>query len=522
MPTFTSDLADPSTPLEPFWNECVGSGHAPLALRADWLEQLGRCRKELGMRHVRFHGLMSDRMGTFLIHKDQPLYSFHNIDKVYDGMLGVGVRPVVELSFMPSPLASGSKTVMHYADNVTPPKDWGQWDTLVRKLARHWIDRYGIAEVSAWPIEVWNEPNLEAFYTGKFEDYCTLYEHTSRALKEVDDRLRVGGPVTAKNAWLEQFVDHCEKHDLPLDFLSTHIYPTDAKGSEGDDTVTQLAHSHRGVLREKAEAAFKAAKGREVWYTEWSSSSNPRDPLHDEPFAAAYATKAVLDNAGLVKAYSWWTFSDIFEENYFPSAVFQGGFGMLTIYNTPKPVYSAYRLMAALGEELLPVDGGHETVARWVTRGPQRVAVMLSNVALPRHEIKAESVTVTLKHCPRPLGVYVQRVDDGHCNPKALWAELGSPRYLSDEQVALLDDSGRPAARPLPHEYHPESRTFTATLTVPAQGVALITIVTAITDESGPESLPPVAELPGARSIPRGEETEGDEKGDKKEDSADA
>ena len=505
MPHFTSDLSEPSTPLAPFWNECVGSGHAPLGLRADWQKQLKRCRNELGMRHVRFHGLMGKTLGTYIVHDDRPLYSFHNIDKVYDALLGMKVRPVVELSFMPPDLASGSKTVMHYADNVTPPKDWGEWDKLIRKLARHLIDRYGIEEVSTWPIEVWNEPNLKAFYTGKFEDYCTLYEHTSSALKEVDARLRVGGPVTAKNAWLEEFVAHCEEKKLPLDFLSTHIYPTDAKGSEGDDTMTQLAQSPRNVLKEKAEQAFKAAKGREVWYTEWSSSSNPRDPLHDEPFAAAYCTKAVLDNAGLVKAYSWWTFSDIFEENYFPSAVFQGGFGLLTIYNTPKPVYSAYRLMSGLGDEMLPVDGEAQTVARWVTRGPQRVAMMLSNVALPRHEIKSETVEITLKNCPKPLGVYVQRVDAEHCNPKGLWVEMGSPRYLDESQVALLNDAGRPSARPMPHEYHPASRTFTAKITLPPQALAMITIVTDITDESGPESLPAVKDLPGGRPNQLGE-----------------
>ena len=500
MPHFTCDLGRPSQPLAPVWNECLGSGHAPLTLRGDWQDQLRRCRTELGLRHVRFHGLMSERMGTFIIHKDKPLYSFHNLDKTYDAMLAMGVRPVVELSFMPPALASGGKTVMAYRDNVTPPKDWDQWDTLVKKLAKHWVDRYGIDEVARWPIEVWNEPNLEAFYTGKFEDYATLYEHTARAVKEVDARLTVGGPVTAKNEWLDRFVSHCEDKKLPLDFLSTHIYPTDAKGSEGDDTLTQLAQSHRGILREKAEEAHAAAKGRPVWYTEWSSSSNPRDPLHDETFAAAYAVKAILDNSGLVKAYSWWTFSDIFEENYFPSAVFQGGFGLLTIYGTPKPVYAAYRLMASLGDELLTTDGEHATVARWVTRGPQKIAVMLSNVALPRHDIEAQTVTLTLNNCPAPLGVYVQRVDPEHTNPKRLWEELGSPRYLDESQVMLLDDAGRPAARPLEHAYDKQSRTFEAKVTLPPQSVALVTVATGITDEGGPDALPAVAELPGANA----------------------
>ena len=236
-------------------------------------------------------------------------------------------------------------------------------------------------------MEVWNEPNLEAFYTGKIDDYFDLYERTSRAVKGVDARLQVGGPVTAKNAWLDEFVGHCERNGLPLDFLSTHIYPTDAKGSAGDDTVGQLAGSHLGILKEKAQEAHAAAKGRPVYYTEWSSSSNPRDELHDEPFAAAYLVYAILNNVGLVDMYSWWTFSDIFEENYFPSQVFQGGFGLLTIYNTPKPVVR--RLPPAARARRRAACRATATTRRPPagSRGrPTQINVMLVNVALPRHE----------------------------------------------------------------------------------------------------------------------------------------
>ena len=501
MPHFTSDLNATATPLPHFWEECLGSGHAPLALRADWQTQVKRCRDELGTKRIRFHGLLSGRMGTLLIHKDRPLYSFHNVDAAYDAMLDLRVRPVVELSFMPQALASGGKTVMQYADNVTPPKDWDLWDTLISKLATHWVDRYGIDEASRWPIEVWNEPNLEAFYTGKLDDYQQLYEHTSRTIKGVDARLQVGGPVTAKNEWLHQFVGHCERNDLPLDFLSTHIYPTDAKGSAGDDTISQLAGSHLGVLKEKAQAAHNAAKGRPVYYTEWSSSSNPRDELHDEPFAAAYLVYAILNNVGLVDMYSWWTFSDIFEENWFPSQVFQGGFGLLTIYNTPKPAFAAFRLLHALGDELLPCEGGHETAACWVTRSADEVTVMLVNVALPRHDIATQSVKVTLKGCREPSGVYVRRIDDEHANPKRLWKEMGEPRYLKERQVAMLDDAGRPQGRPLACDFDKSSGTLEFSLDLPPLSVALVTVVIE-PGEVTSEAVPPVAELPGANAPP--------------------
>ncbi len=230
------------------------------------------------------------------------------------------MRPFVELSFMPRALASGGTTVFNYQANVTPPRDVRQWAELVRMLVRHWIDRYGAAEVREWFFEVWNEPNLKNFWTGAQDEYFELYRVTAEAIKSVDAGLRVGGPATAKNEWVSEFLDFCDTHDLPADFVSTHHYPTDAFGSEGDDTETQLSRSRRSVLREQVQDARRRAGALPLYYTEWNASSNPRDPLHDEPYAAAFVTKTLMEANGLVDGYSFWTFSDIFEENYFPIA----------------------------------------------------------------------------------------------------------------------------------------------------------------------------------------------------------
>ena len=205
------------------------------------------------------------------------------------------MKPFVELSFMPKALASGSTTVFNYRANVTQPRDYNQWAALIDKLVAHWVERYGIDEVREWFFEVWNEPNLKEFWTGTREDYFKLYRYTVEAIKGVDASLRVGGPATAKNEWIEEFLDFCERHSLPADFITTHHYPTDAFGSEGDDTETELAKSRRSVLREQAQDTCRRARGKPVYYTEWNSSSNPRDPLHDEPYAAAFVIKTVME-----------------------------------------------------------------------------------------------------------------------------------------------------------------------------------------------------------------------------------
>jgi xylan 1,4-beta-xylosidase len=440
---FWCDLSQQGTELLHCWEHTVGSCHAPTALRADWQRQLRQCRTELGFRYVRFHGLLSDDVGTVVTHNDGLLYSFFNADQIIDFLLSIGMRPFVELSFMPTALASGSRTVFQYRGNVTPPKDYKQWSTLIHTLVAHWIERYGIQEVSAWFFEVWNEPNLKAFWTGTQKDYFKLYQVTADAIKRNDPSLKVGGPATARDGWIEEFLRFCAGADVPVDFVTTHHYPTDALGHEDDDTETQLANSQRGILREWAQGTRRRAGTLPVYYTEWNSSSNPRDPRHDEPYAAAFAAKTALEMSDLVQGYSFWTFSDIFEENYFPSVPFHGGFGLLNLHGIAKPTYRAFELLHRLGNERLLVDGLHETVNAWVTRGSTGVTVLLVNHALPQHSIVNERVQIHLTHAPEPSGAWVERIDEHHANAKRRWQDLGGPEYLDERAVARLHEASR-------------------------------------------------------------------------------
>ncbi|HEX8845289.1 MAG TPA: glycosyl hydrolase [Pyrinomonadaceae bacterium] len=472
--TFFCDLAEGGVPLTHFWEHTVGSDHAPVALRADWQRQLKRCHDELGFRHVRFHGLLSDDMSTLISHKEKFLYSFFNADQIFDFLLSIEMKPFVELSFMPTALASGNKTVFHYQANVTPPHDYKQWATLIRKLVSHWVERYGAREVREWFLEVWNEPNLKAFWTGTQEDYFKLYRYTAEAIKGVDASLKVGGPATAKNEWIEEFLEFCEKNDLPADFISTHHYPTDAFGEEGDDTEAQLAQSRRSILREQAQDVRRRARGLPVYYTEWNTSSNPRDPLHDEPYAAAFVTKTVMEANSLVEGYSFWTFSDIFEENYFPSVPFHGGFGLLTLHGIPKPTYRAFELLHHLGNELLLVDGSHETVNVWVVRREHSFTVLLTNHALPQHPIETEQVEIRLSNAPQRCYAYVERIDETHANAKRLWHEMGETEYLSAPEVEHLQEASLIWKEPHPCEHVKNS--IYLDIVLPPHAVAAITV----------------------------------------------
>jgi xylan 1,4-beta-xylosidase len=473
-PHFRFRLSAPTVPLPHVWEHTVGSCHAPLALRADWQAQLRRCRQELGFRHVRFHGLLSDDVGTHVRHGGRLIDSFFNADRIVDFLLSIGMRPFVELSFMPSPLASGGNTIFSYRGNVTPPMDYLEWAGLIRRLVAHWVGRYGLGEVRRWYFEVWNEPNLRAFWAGTQEQYLELYRHTVAAIKGVDAGLRVGGPATAANAWVSEFLDFCDKSGLSADFVSTHHYPNDPLWSPAQDTESELAGSRRGILREWAAVAREQARGRPLLYTEWNISSNPRYARQDEPYAAAFAVKSALEVSGLVEAYAFWTFTDIFEENYFPSLPFHGGFGLLNLHGIAKPTYRAFELLHRLGDEQLPAEGTHDTVDAWAVRRETALTIVLTNHALPRQPIAPQRVRIELEDAPAPRSVTLERIDEGHANAKAAWVAMGCPEYPSAAEVSRLKEASRLVGEAHGWEY--DGRTARVEVDVPEHAVGAVTV----------------------------------------------
>ncbi len=471
--SFFCDLAEATTPLPHFWEHTVGSDHAPVALRADWQSQLKRAHHELGFRHVRFHGLLSDDFGIVVPNNNKLLYSFFNCDQVFDFLLSIGMRPFVELSFMPTALASRNKTVFSYKANISPPRDYKQWSKLIDRLVSHCLERYGKRELREWFFEVWNEPNLRSFWTGKQRDYFRLYRYTVEAIKRIDDSLKVGGPATAKSEWIEDFVAFCDRNQVPADFVSTHYYPTD-NFDEFEDTEEQLFKSQRGIMRQVAEDTRRHAGNRPVYYTEWNASSNGRNPLHDEPYAAAFVASTIFEANGLVEGYSFWTFTDIFEEDYLPSTPFHGGFGLLTLHGIPKPTYRAFELFHALGEEQSLVDGLHETVDCSVVQKESSITIMLTNHTTPGHTIETEQIEIRLDNTREPVRASIQRIDDDHANPKRLWMEMGQPEHLTSKQMERLEEASQLTTEKQKFSYRDGSIVLKTSL--PAHAVAAITI----------------------------------------------
>src|SRR5262249_25518281 len=205
------DGSAPAHSFPHFWEQMFGSGRAVLSLRDDYRKDLRAVKQATDFKYVRFHAIFHDEVGLYDENEQgTPIYNFSYVDQIYDGLLANGVRPFVELSFMPKKLAS--KEILQafwYKPNVSPPKDWNRWDDLITQFTKHLIERYGIDEVSQWYFEVWNEPNLD-FWGGEPRQatYWQLYDHSARALKAVNPKLRVGGPTTAQAAWVDAFIKH--------------------------------------------------------------------------------------------------------------------------------------------------------------------------------------------------------------------------------------------------------------------------------------------------------------------------
>jgi xylan 1,4-beta-xylosidase len=414
-------------------------------------------------------------MGTLVQDGTDRIHSFFNAHRLWDALLDIGMRPFVELSFMPTAIASGHSTVFRYRGNVTPPKRWNDWSDLVRRLAASAVERYGATEVAQWFFEVWNEPNLRAFWRGSRAQYFRLYRETAQALKSVTPQLRVGGPATAQNAWITEFLDDCERTGTPVDFVSTHHYPTDSTLNIEGDTEARLAAMQRDILREEAQDARRRARDKPLFYTEWNTSADDRDPLHDESYAAAFIIRTVLQVNGIVDAYSFWTFSDLFEERYMPSRPFHGGFGLLTLDGIAKPSYRAFELLHRLGTELvMPLDGMHANVGAWVVRDGRRVIVVLVNSAPPRHDLHPARTVVHLATTASVRAATIERIDETCANAKRRWLDMGAPEHLRPADVETLHAASMLRAEPC--DVASDATGIHVTADLPRNSVAAVTL----------------------------------------------
>jgi xylan 1,4-beta-xylosidase len=425
------------------WEPMIGSEHLSSLLRrdrtggrvigAELREALRIARDELGVRAVRAHGILGDDLGVYRETGGGAVHDFGGVDRVYDEIMDLGLRPVAELSFMPRDLARDpGKTVFTYGAIVSPPRDWDRWSDLVRDFAAHLVQRYGADEVAGnWAFEVWNEPNLEVFWAGTRAEYFRLYDLSAKAIRSVHSGLRVGGPASAAAGWVGETLGHVLASGAPLDFLSTHVY-----GNAPLDLRPALAGA--------------GLEGTPVWWTEWGATPTHFNRVGDTVFAAAFLLHGMASALGRVDALSHWVASDHFEELGAPPELFHGGFGLLSVGNLRKPRYWALALLARLGRRRLRVavrgDGAGGLVQALAARDDDgRIAVLAWNATLDQSRMDREPLldrSVRLRVAAPPGTTYVARhyrIDEAHSNVVAAWNEMrGSAPWPADAQWQAL------------------------------------------------------------------------------------
>jgi xylan 1,4-beta-xylosidase len=424
-----------------FWEQMFGSGRAILALRESYRSDLREVKKVTDFRYVRFHNILHDEVGVY--DEDEhgnPVYNFSYVDQIYDGLLKNGVRPFVEVSFMPKKLALRQDVhPFWYKPIVAPPKDYKKWDDLMRSFAQHLVDRYGIDEVAKWYFEVWNEPNID-FWTGdpKQPTYFELYDHTARALKSVSPRLRVGGPASSSAHWVDDFIRHVATENVPADFISSHSY--------GDDTVEDLFGTHEDIPMDQRvclsinkvhdQIAASARPGLPLMWTEWNVPSFGPLNARDTTYVGAALADDIRQCDGLVDMMSFWTFSDVFEEGGPGREPFGGSFGLMALGGIKKPSYTAFALLHKLGEERIAQESPNVLVTR---RRNGSLAIAAWSLVDPDKQGSVHTLTFTIRGVPPDSWVRVSRADSEHGNTLAAYKKMGSPRYPTQAQVRELN-----------------------------------------------------------------------------------
>jgi xylan 1,4-beta-xylosidase len=460
-------------PFPHFWEQMFGSGRAILSLRENYRRDLREVKQATGLEYVRFHAIFHDEVGVY--DEDAtgaPIYNFSYVDQIYDGLLENGVRPFVELSFMPNKLAA--RPAMHffwYHPNVSPPKDWAKWGDLVSHFAQHLVDRYGIGEVSHWYFEVWNEPNID-FWAGepKEETYYQLYDVAAKALKKVNPALRVGGPATAQAAWADGFIRHITENNIPADFVSTHVYANDlSKDVFGtNEAISRNEMVCRAARKVHDQVKASARPDLPIIWSEYNASYKNEPEVTDAPFMGPWLADTIRQCDGLADMFSYWTFSDVFEEQGIVKQPFYGGFGLLAEDDLPKPAFNAFKLLHKLGDQRILVDSKSALVTK---RSDGALVIALWNLYLPEESGQPKNFTIRFKNVDANSRVRIYQIDSKRGSLFGAYDAIGRPATPTPREIAELR---RASALP-----EPETQSLSGgklTLTLPPQGLALLEI----------------------------------------------
>ncbi len=490
--TITVDASDSPRGNPPFWSEMVGTGTARLSLRGDLQTHFKIGNRELGMKRVRGHGILNDDMEVY---QGPGNYNWEKFDTVLAGYAAAGMRPGMELSFMPKALARNG-------NDRDPPSDYGTYSDFIQAVVQRAVELYGADDVAQWYWEVWNEPNYEGFWTGSMDDYFQMYDAAVAGATAALPNVFIGGPVTTQGSTsqMTSFLQHMQQSGSRVSFLASHAYP----GGSGDSANATFGREDNdgrvGVLR---NAGFSIAEMPSL-NTEWNSSYTGQggnvygntvsmDSHANAPFilkSVKLLADQVEGDTPPLAVFSYWTISDVFDESSGPEGSyilanngipFGQVFGMINFQGLRKAAFNAFKMLNYLGPKQLSVSGGTgdadgvDAMAT-ISASSDEVAVILYNYKAMMNSTGEESVTLNVNNLPfAGQEVFVTKfvIDEQHSNPYGVWVGQNKPTSPSEEQWREMRSAQHLAlAEPVSKETL--SDTYTTTMTLPVQGAAMI------------------------------------------------
>jgi len=442
----------------------------------------------LGNVHIRTHNLLTTGDGTPALKwgstnaytetlDGKPVYDWTILDKIFDVWINARITPFVEIGFMPEALSTHPQPYKHdwprtplQAGWAFPPKDYEKWGELVRQWVRHEAMRYGFHEVEKWSWEVWNEPDI-FYWQGTPEEYDKLYDTAARAVKSVDPRMRVGGPATtgptgrSGGPYLRQFLDHCARTGVPLDFISYH--------AKGHPEVVD-GHVRMGLANNLRDVAagldiigdFPQFRKLPIFLSEsdpegcgaCTARTHPENAYRNGPLYPAYTAAALAGILQLADRYHadiqgmlTWAF-EFEDQPYFD------GFRTLATNGIDKPLLNLFRMEAKMSGDRVSVtsDGAvplddilhngvraKPDVDAIATRTDHSLSILVWNYH--DDDVLAPDADVSLAIAGLPKGVHFvhYRIDADHSNAWTAWKKMGSPQHPTPAQYAELETAGR-------------------------------------------------------------------------------
>jgi xylan 1,4-beta-xylosidase len=456
---FKPDWKATGTNLRHSWEGMGNVDQARWFVRRDMQEQLAQAHKDLNLRHVRAVGMFDDElrvMGKDLSTWNQPdrkaSYNWQLIDYIFDSLMNMGINPMITTSFMPGALASGEQYCFTTKANVTPPRDYKEWSELVKKSVQHFMDRYGETAVKSWYFEVWNEPNLDAFWKGADkQEFFKLYSTTWEAIKSVHPDLRIGGPSAARAEWIPEFIDYGRKSGCPADYIITHVYNNDSPfaalspfDGPQTDKINESPNFLPGIVKGTRKLLDEMNFKGELHFNEWGRSWFAVDAIRESQNEAAFIVKTMAECSQHADYFAYWCLSDIYDQLGYGAETFHGNYGLMNLQGLKKPSYKAFQLLGKLGDMRVSENSSvnnvlQNAIATKSKDGYQFLFYSFEKDFKPETTTpKKPSVSFLLPENTSIDKINIYQIGNSENNILSEWKKMNKPAYLKKEELTEL------------------------------------------------------------------------------------